>query len=407
VRRARRRSRLLLALAAALGAAACASLRTPDLDATALEIAQLLQSGDIEAAAARLHFPVDYTEAQIAKDRSGVVRGLRAVADELGEAGPLERVDRVGTFVDLGMGGGDFSYWRRYSTASPTRKFYFSTTFSRYGPGFIVVAFVVTPDAVLPQSLGYSFDPQVPGARKKVAALAQRMADTIAADIDGDAQGVIAEFGDRTRQIIDDLPSVPANHQPLAQPLPMEKVEQCRADWIQLLANGIPATTASYWPEGTLGGLEPWYSIELCSLGEPPLVPLEDDDSTVLRLLWLPAFHPAVAVRVEWRDGHGSISAGEYRHAYEEVSLDSFRRIGPKSVSADEWSSLERELAAIVFSDLPAADPDKRGFDGSEWLIELVRGEHYHAVARWNGIELQPLGRRMIELSGLAPERIY
>ena len=178
-------------LAAALGAASCASPREPDIEATALELAQLLQSGDIEAAAARLHYPVDYTEAELAKDRTGVVRGLRTLADELGEAGPLERVDRVGAFVDLGMGGGDLEYWRRYATRASTHKFYFATTFSQHGPGFIVVEFVVTADAVLPRYLGYSFDPLAPGAPTTTRSFCRSTELPKAAPVAGSA-GVIA-----------------------------------------------------------------------------------------------------------------------------------------------------------------------------------------------------------------------
>ncbi|MCA9511656.1 MAG: hypothetical protein KC560_13185 [Myxococcales bacterium] len=266
----------------------------------------------------------------------------------------------------------------------------------------------MTADAVLPRYLGYSFDPLAPGARAKVAKFAQRIADTMAADAKPEASVLLAGVGGRAGELIDDLADELPKLELVTQPLPTEKAAECRADWNRFLANGSSGLTASYWPEGTFAGLEPWYSVQLCSLGEPPLAPLGDDDATILRLLWLPSFHPAVTIRIEHREGRASVWAAEYQHAHEEGPAERYRLISPKSLSENDWSSLERELAAIDFAQLPEVDPNRSYCcDGSEWLIELVRGEHYHAVARRNGAELEPLGRRMIELSGLAPERIY
>lgn len=52
---------------------------------------------------------------------------------------------------------------------------------------------------------------------------------------------------------------------------------------------------------------------------------------------------------------------------------------------------------------LPTSDPDSRGFDGSEWIIEAVRGGEYKLVVRWSPRRgpVRDLGLSTIRLSDL------
>ena len=154
--------------------------------------------------------------------------------------------------------------------------------------------------------------------------------------------------------------------------------------------------------------------ITLASLDEPPLWHFKDSaDTGAVRFVWLPAFDPAVSVRV--------IRRGD---AYALVSrwLPVERDSGPSAplvtdsirIDAAAWNGLTRPLVEDVFW-VPEA-PTPLGIarlDGSVWWVDRVAGGRCRGVHYWSpgslrrGAAVRAFGLLMLKAAGLSPERIY
>ncbi len=131
-----------------------------------------------------------------------------------------------------------------------------------------------------------------------------------------------------------------------------------------------------------------WYSHELRVLEEPSLLKLADDTSLEsYRFLWLRTFHHPVAIRLDVKaDGTGTLTT---KIANVEAG---FPRAKPAHLldNASRQLTLERtqEFLAQVkrasFWSLPSHVDDQTGTDGSQWIIEGVKGGKYHVVDRWS-----------------------
>jgi len=139
-----------------------------------------------------------------------------------------------------------------------------------------------------------------------------------------------------------------------------------------------------------------WYSSQLRALKEPSLLALtKTSSSESYRFLWLRTFHHPIAVRLNVRPDGTSIltkkiasGAGGYR---------------PGTLTEDNSRPLTREqtrkflscVDKVNFWTAPNPIEDQAGTDGSQWIIEAVKGKHYHVVDRWmpkNGVAFE-LGR--------------
>ena len=166
---------------------------------------------------------------------------------------------------------------------------------------------------------------------------------------------------------------------------------------------------ASYWSPGTFDEADDqfvrdWYSTQLCAMGEPHLE-APPQGGVRVRFLWLRSFHPGVAVRIEHFRGRTRLVA---------ITLDGAGGYAPGSVAhraervlpPDAWMEVEDAIADADFWQLPTADRSF-GLDGAQWIIEIAESDRYHVVERWSAGELETLGRKLLDLTGLAPDPIY
>lgn len=133
--------------------------------------------------------------------------------------------------------------------------------------------------------------------------------------------------------------------------------------------------------------LSDWYSRELRILDEPSLLSLaKDASSESYRFLWLRTFHHPVVIRVDLRaDATGILTtkvadgaAGfphTANHLIENVS---------RPLSREDTQSLLGRIKKTDFWTLPSHVDDRRGTDGSEWIIEGVKNGKYHVISRWS-----------------------
>jgi hypothetical protein len=177
--------------------------------------------------------------------------------------------------------------------------------------------------------------------------------------------------------------------------------------------NDLPPAVLSsrYFPSGafdtsTDSSRGTWYACTLSALEEPPLFVLRDNGSLqVYRFLWLPSFHRPISVRLTINvDGSGSIVARSVdRHTglLAKIPSDTGKLIldTTSDVNKAQVQDVLGQLQRLAFWTMPTEEPPAPqasattdhsytfksvGLDGSQWILEGVRGGEYHAVDRWS-----------------------
>lgn len=170
----------------------------------------------------------------------------------------------------------------------------------------------------------------------------------------------------------------------------------------------------AYFPPGVLSSnawgshyLSEWYSKPLRAMGEAPMFYAEDQWAESYRFLWLPSFHPAIAVRV-WKCGSERLIAFKElsgRAGYEPGKL---KHSYSRRLTTGEWREFKRLLEDSCFWNLPTEE-EILGDDGARWIFEGVKEGRYHIVDRWsptNG-SYHELCLYMMKLYGLKSGDMY
>jgi hypothetical protein len=153
-------------------------------------------------------------------------------------------------------------------------------------------------------------------------------------------------------------------------------------------ANALPVRpcdmTKEFFVGTAIADREDWYGAHLSALGEPVLCGEEGTEQRIIRLTWLPSFHPSVVVRVE------RLSTGYRLEAKIESGAGGYEpghlaRDTVITLSVTDGAEFERLLAAAHFWGLPTVPaPDGTvGLDGAQWVIEGLSDGRYHVVDRW------------------------
>ncbi|MBK8466725.1 MAG: hypothetical protein IPL32_12925 [Chloracidobacterium sp.] len=149
--------------------------------------------------------------------------------------------------------------------------------------------------------------------------------------------------------------------------------------------------------------------------GEDPVLPVEDSNTEIYRITFIPTFHNPIKIRVEKHknnyvliakrlSGQGGYDAGE-------LKVEKKRTLGRK-----EWDRLLDLLRKASFWELPylekKQEPNEKGevticLDGSEWVIEGSRNGQYHVVNRYcpEVKSFQAVGLYLAKLSRLGVDK--
>lgn len=167
----------------------------------------------------------------------------------------------------------------------------------------------------------------------------------------------------------------------LAEPITMPAVPTCFPGRSTEISR-IPSK-GKYFPQDVPPFFVEWFSKHLRAMNEPSLLSSTDSLDEVYRFLWLRSFHPPVAVRV-WRTGEEYFlnaielnGAGGY-----EPGKELARKARP--LTSEEWVTFMRPLEESCFWNLPRRDPDNRGNDGAEWIVEGLRQGRYQVTDVWS-----------------------
>lgn len=142
-----------------------------------------------------------------------------------------------------------------------------------------------------------------------------------------------------------------------------------------------------------------WYSRELKALDEPPLLETSKViEEQTFRFTWLRSFSNPIAIRLvidshERGTLHIKVGLRPANSKFESRTVE---------ITEAEIAKFLKKVSAAGFWNLPSRD-DRRGFDGSRWIIEGVTQGRYHVVDRWspNSGSYQNLGLLLIQLADL------
>jgi hypothetical protein len=157
-----------------------------------------------------------------------------------------------------------------------------------------------------------------------------------------------------------------------------------------LMSLFIQATSKHYFPDGSLDRRgdnfkTDWYSRQLIALEEPSLSEMAKiSTAESYRFIWLRSFHHPIVVRLEPKqDGTSllTVKIGSGAGGYPPGKLsESYTRM----LTVQQTQRFLALLTQTDFWRLPNPVDDNPGEDGSQWLIEGVKGGKYHVVDRWS-----------------------
>ena len=142
----------------------------------------------------------------------------------------------------------------------------------------------------------------------------------------------------------------------------------------------------------------PWYADAVRTMREPPMRDASiPPGTTVLRFVYLRAFHNGISVRVTFGPGQCWVTTTEAPVLLLEIvpvpGSDSLfstieRRYPPvrRDSALVAWSTcraLHRDMIAAGVRTEPAAKT-RGGIDGSEWILEMIDSTGYHIINRWS-----------------------
>jgi hypothetical protein len=152
----------------------------------------------------------------------------------------------------------------------------------------------------------------------------------------------------------------------------------------------IPKTRPKVFPRSPADTLDrnfdpyqhDWYGKHLRALGESSLIDRSVPDTVeIYRFTWLRTFHHPVMVRLE-HNGYGALLTARETNGAGGYEPGKVFRTGEFHIESQEWCRFIELLNASKFWSLPSQSDDL-GNDGSEWILEGIRGHRYHSVERW------------------------
>jgi hypothetical protein len=120
----------------------------------------------------------------------------------------------------------------------------------------------------------------------------------------------------------------------------------------------------------------------LFALHEPILFNYTGNEE-IYRFTWLRTFHNPIALRLHKKNENirlyvkATSGAGGYSPG--NLIIDT-----TITITINEWKTFQTKFNAIDFWNFPTRPKTFPGNDGSEWILEAVNKNKYHAASRWS-----------------------
>ncbi len=166
---------------------------------------------------------------------------------------------------------------------------------------------------------------------------------------------------------------------------------------------------SGYFPDKTFAGgyegadvfMNDWYGKPLKASNEKSLLETLDKDLEIYRFTWLRTFHHPIIVRLEKQKNEVKVIFKELNGAggYE---MGKIIKDTENSVDKKDWCKFIKLLNDTDYWKLPSQEKEVGGVDGSQWILEGVKDNHYHVVDRFTPDtgKYREVGLFMLKLSG-------
>jgi len=138
----------------------------------------------------------------------------------------------------------------------------------------------------------------------------------------------------------------------------------------------------------------------LQQMKEPQLPQLaKDQQAEAYRIMIFPTWGNAISVRAEKHDGIYALSS---RRLDGQAGFQSGRLVEEKDfdLTAADSRILERLIQELAPFQIPSSDAT-RGFDGDEWVLEIVSQGKYRVIERWCATDYNPKKRGLLQFNAL------
>jgi hypothetical protein len=152
------------------------------------------------------------------------------------------------------------------------------------------------------------------------------------------------------------------------------------------------------------------YGSQLAAAGEPSLYARSlRGRGDALRFTWLPAFDPAVFVRIERLRSKAPrlvavrlTGAGSYSPGSVADRID-------RRLSVDEAAALRQLVEENDLSAIPSVACGPGGTDGSRWLVERAIGTRFRLIDRWSPKrgKVHAIGMTLLGFTGWQFRKVY
>lgn len=164
-----------------------------------------------------------------------------------------------------------------------------------------------------------------------------------------------------------------------------------------------PECVAVYQPHLDADAKDEWTGI-LGRFSEMPMQDLPACEEESYRVVWIPAFHNPISVRI-WRTGdrfYGTSRRLSGRGGYEWGTL---AMEDTRALTDEEWLEATRLIRAAGIWGRPVAEPDELPNDGALWVIEgRADGQSRVFFRRGADLTLREACRYLVNLSGWKTE---
>jgi len=181
---------------------------------------------------------------------------------------------------------------------------------------------------------------------------------------------------------------------------------------VLILLLGLSSSVAEtrYFPAKSLSKdtqldqfLATWYSGDLKALKEPSLLQMASSPQTEsYRFLWLRTFHHPVSIRLDIKPDGSSVVTKKITNGRGGYAPGALIENSSRPMTTIQTKDFLAEINESQFWSTPAYLSTVNGNDGSEWIIEGIKGGKYHVVARWapKSGTVYELGRNFLYLLG-------
>ncbi len=151
-----------------------------------------------------------------------------------------------------------------------------------------------------------------------------------------------------------------------------------------------PKSSIQYFPKSSLDlrrdhFKSDWYSHQLDALQEPSLYRMVKSPSAEsYRFLWLRSFNNPIAVRLDPKPDGTSVLTTKVANGSGGFRPGVLTENETRVLTKEQTQSFLSKVNEVGFWEAPNPVNDQRGTDGSQWIIEGVKGGRYHVVARWS-----------------------